>query len=192
MRVPVQGSSRYEPYGISFPQRGSVYVRWYQRACGVPDGNLKGLRFHAAPAGPNAGYMSAQGPMWGFDDGKASTVSTGMAWGVNCEGVACTCRNLADGKWHSIEIQYERANGRARFWCDGRAVKLPAGASVWYGGAYPELQYTAATDGGPTWIAGGGKGQLGSVTWYEMLSSTTREAIVWIDDIAASTKRIGP
>jgi hypothetical protein len=192
MRVPVSGGSLYEPYGVSFSGRGNVYVRWYQRMSGASGGNIKLVRFHA-PGGGNAGYVTGEGPEWGFDDGSnPANISTGLSWGGSCAGVSCTCPNLANGAWHSIEIQYDKANGRARFWCDGQRVLLPPGPVDWSGSPWAGLQYVTATDGGPTWISGSNSGQLGSVTWYETISQSSGGATAYIDDIAVSSQRIGP
>jgi hypothetical protein len=199
MQVRISGGSLFEPIGIAFGSRTRVFLRYYVRAQGTPAGNVKGIRFHNSANG-NVGGLWAEGPFWGFDqEGEAVQVSSGISWGGSCSGVPCTGANLADGQWHSIEMDYDRNAGsyvEARLWVDGRPVILPNGPSSWGGSAWASIQYVGgnASQGVPTTIRAtrSGANTISDVSFFETISTASGSATVWIDDIAVSSQRIGP
>jgi hypothetical protein len=195
MRIDVSGSSRFEPVGIVFGARNRVFVRWYFRTQGTPGGNVKGFRFHNS--GGNAGEMYGGSPCWSFDtEAEAHCFNVGMSY----TSATASCPALANGQWHSFEVDYDRnagSNVEARLWCDGQAVVLPNGAATSpFGGPYPAVQFVGGdrATNTPTTIrtARSGANTLADFGIWETISSASGSAVVWIDDIAVGTQRIGP
>lgn len=200
-------SDAFGPIGPVWPSRGRVFVRWYFRTQGVPAGNVKGIRFHADFS--NLGEVYGGSPCWSFDwepQGWAGACfSTGMYYGRASaddvqNGIRATCENLADGNWHSIEVDYDRNAGpnvEVRLWCDGKAVVLPDGRNPTY---FNQLVPGAKWIGGdratntPTTLRAGrvNRNYLTGIYIWPTISQANGTATVWIDDLAASSRRIGP
>jgi hypothetical protein len=209
MRVDLSAGDRYEPIGPQWSARSRVFVRYWFRTAGsgfaqqnVASYNVKGPRFHYN--GGNLGVLKAEQPNWGFDtEAGAVQVNTGMYWAGQPAaeagyGITPTCQNLADGNWHSLEIEYDRnagSNVEVRFWCDGRAVVLPTKASSWGGSAWPDIQYVGGSTATntPTTLRAvrQGPSAITDVTIFETISQGF-SGTIWIDDFAVSSQRIGP
>lgn len=201
-------SAEFGAIGPVWPRRGRVFVRWYFRTQGTPAGNVKGMRFHADFS--NAGEVyGGSAPCWSFDwepEGWAGACfPSGMYYGRApakdlANGITPTCEHLADGNWHSIEVDYDRNAGpnvEVRLWCDGKAVVLPDGQS-------PRYFDQAVT--GARWIGGDrasntpttlrakrlNRNYITGFYFWPTISQAQGTATVWIDDVAASSRRIGP
>ncbi len=203
-------SNNFEPVGPVWPQRGRVFLRWYFRTDKVPRGNVKGFRFHANHS--NLGEVYGGLPCWSFDwepeDGIGACFDAGMYYGpapANEKATGrVTCEHLADGAWHWIEVDYDRnagPNAEVRLWCDGKAVVFPAGAMPRYG---PDTYTTVQWIGGSresntptTWRVRRGsmpeaRNYTSGVYIWPTISQASGTATVWVDDVAASSQRIGP
>jgi hypothetical protein len=209
MRIEITPGDRYEPLGPQWPARSRVFVRYYFRTSGAGFGqqnvasfNVKGPRFHFQ--GGNLGVLKSELPLWGFDEeAGAVQVGTGMYWArqpgpESAYGIVPTCENLSDGRWHWIEMDYDRSAGsnvEIRFWCDGRAVVLPNGPASWGGSAWPQLQYVGGNraTNTPTTLRAArvGPSQVTDVTLFETISQGF-SGTIWVDDVAVSSQRIGP
>ena len=160
-----------------FGGRGHVFVRIYFYATGVPTNQHKWIRFYDVGGGNAMGVQherSRSGAItWVFNN------STGC---VNCGnriGAGVATLNA----WHSLEIDYDAANGRVRFYYDGR-LTVPIvdnlGITIdalngWIrsaGGATPNPRYLVFDD---TYNAG-----------------NSASGAFYYDKIAISTQRIGP
>lgn len=205
--ISPQYDNGFEPVGPVWPSRGRVFVRWYFRMQGTPGGNVKGFRFHADFS--NAGEVYGGSPCWSFDwepSGWAGACfSSGMYYGLapaddRAYGMVPTCENLADGNWHSIEVDYDRnagSNVEVRLWCDGKAVVLPDGRSPrYFGQPIPGVLWVGgnrATNTPTTWRAARvDRNFLTGVYMWPTISQASGTATVWVDDVAASSQRIGP
>lgn len=202
LRVTVssQYNNGFGPIGPIWPNRGRVFVRLYFRMQGTPSGNVKGYRFHADFS--NLGEVYGGSPCWSFDwepaNWAGACVYAGMSYGPSSDPNS-TCSNLADGNWHWYEIDYDRnagANVEVRFWCDGQAVVMPDGLSaryfgqdipaVWHGGSRttntPSTLRAARVD----------RNYLTGIYLWPTISQASGTATIWVDDVAASSQRIGP
>jgi hypothetical protein len=203
MRVDV-ANTNYEPLGPQWAARGRVFVRyWFRTSSGFltaspSQHNVKGPRFHYN--GGNLGVLKAEKLSWGFDEeAGGAQAATSMAWGLVPQddrnaGLVPTCENLADGAWHSIEIDYDRnagTNVEVRMWCDGRAMVLPPGPAPFVTG----ITYVGGdrATNTPSTIRAPRTGPAAStdVTIFETVSQGFAGTI-WIDDLAVSSQRIGP
>jgi hypothetical protein len=207
--ISPQYDNGFEPIGPVWPNRGRVFVRWYFRTQGTPQGNVKGFRFHSDYSNQGEVYGGGS-PCWGWDwepsGWSGACFSSGMYYGTapandRGAGIIPTCENLTDGNWHSIEVDYDRnagSNVELRLWCDGRAVVLPAGPG-WFGAwnqSIPGLQWVGgdrATNTPTTWrTARVDRNYLTGVYIWPTISQASGTATVWVDDLAASSQRIGP
>lgn len=197
--VSSQYNNGFGPIGPIWPNRGRVFVRLYFRMQGTPSGNVKGYRFHADFS--NLGEVYGGSPCWSFDweptGWAGACVYAGMDYGAASGN--STCSNLADGAWHWYEIDYDRnagANVEVRLWCDGKAVVMPDGLRARYQGQ----------DIPATWIGGSRVANTPStlravrvnrdfITGFYLwptISQASGTATIWVDDVAASSQRIGP
>ena len=199
--VSPQFDNGFEPVGPVWPNRGRVFVRWYFRMQGTPGGNVKGFRFHADYS--NLGELYGGSPCWSFDWEPAgwagSCFYAGMSYGPSSDPNS-TCSNLADGNWHWFEIDYDRNAGafvEVRLWCDGNAIVMPDGGSpsyfgqvltsvLWVGGS-------RASNTPTTWRTPRiDRNFLTGVYIWPTISQASGTATIWVDDVAASSQRIGP
>lgn len=200
--VSSQFNNGFEPVGPIWPNRGRVFVRWYFRMQGTPGGNVKGFRFHADYS--NLGEVYGGDPCWSFDWEPAgwagSCFYAGMDYGPSSDPNN-TCSNLADGNWHWIEVDYDRNAGpnvEVRLWCDGQAVvMLPNGGSPSYFGqpltAVLWVGGSRATNTPTTWRTPRiDRNFLTGVYIWPTISQASGTATIWVDDLAASSQRIGP
>lgn len=195
MRVNLSAGPLFEPVGLRFTPRSRVFYRWYFRTQGTPSGNVKGMIVRDRNEANKIGDFYGGSPCWSFDqEGEAICFGIGLSYTqATANGPA-----LADGNWHSIEVDYNRnagSNVEARIWVDGRAVVLTPGPAMWGTQPYPAVQYVGGdrATNTPTTIrtARSADSQIGSLTFWETISQGST-ATVWVDDIAVSSQRIGP
>ena len=208
IQISPQFDNGFEPVGPAWPNRGRVFVRWYFRMQGQPGGNVKGFRFHSDYS--NNGEFYGGSPCWAFDfepsGWQGACFSTGVYYGAAPSndlgfGIQPTCPNVADGNWHWLEVDYDRnagSNVEVRIWCDGQAVVLPVGAA-WFGAwnqTVPGVQWIGgdrATNTPTTWRTPRiDRNFLTGVYIWPTISQASGTATVWVDDVAASSQRIGP
>lgn len=195
MRVNLSLGPLFEPVGVSWTPRSRVFYRWYFRMQGTPGGNVKGIIVRS-PNGEKVGDFYGGDPCWSFDrEGEAICFDIGLSY----TQATANCGALANGQWHSIEVDYNRnagSNVEARIWCDGNAVVLPPGPAKWGCCDYPAVQFVGGdrATNTPSTIRTARQGQntFGELTFWETISQGVSGVSIWIDDIAVSTQRIGP
>ena len=182
-------------FSLSSPQ-DRVWVRFYFRLTAPISTIMKFVRFYDP---------SFTTPMGGF---FLASDNSAICQGIVCVGsdqengaittpIGLTQAQVADGNWHSLEIDYWR-NGdpsgfpSQAFWFDGKPVTLPDGtasvqfagagnASFWLGGRLYSGQRNTSV-------------QLGTIEWLSTLNAgNTSTGQVNLDYIAISSRgRIGP
>ena len=214
LRLNVSGGSLYNRVGFVHANQQRVQRGFFRYAFRCASGcqwdntsgnNIKLHRF-MTDLGSWYGTVKLEGAMSPFWEGGESGLRAGLAWGTadsrwTWNNNPVTRQNLADGQWHTLEVEYDvnaGADARMRYWIDGLPVLLTPGSANWDGGggAWVTTRFVAATDGGPTWIQRARDGNTNAgvvgITFLETISQAANSGVLYIDNVAASTRRIGP
>ena len=203
----------YSPAWVGFPAGGHRFVRVYFRLTAPMlhnSSNIKVFRF----SNPNRGAVfssTRQAWAWGFDqEGSNVMIALGIFeknalpdFVANVGAQYVYGENIADDDWHWLEIDFDRGTDPqhilVRFWFDGRPIVMPNGKAwaadgywwrtlAWQGGSHGEIPSTL--------VAPRSKNSSFSIDnlgiLEEMSGGITNTGSMFVDNIAISSRRIGP